>query len=182
MAKTLLEGGVIIYPTDSVYAFGCSIKSPKAMERLLGLRGDRPSQLTIACEDLSVAAEYAKIDNATFRVLKRNLPGPFTFVLNASSRVPDKALARRKTLGIRIPANPVAMAIIRALGCPMITSSVKNEEHEYTTDPELIDEIYSSRVDFIVDGGYGSTMATALVDMTDGEPQILREGSKELIY
>jgi tRNA threonylcarbamoyl adenosine modification protein (Sua5/YciO/YrdC/YwlC family) len=129
-----------------------------------------------------VVAEYAKVDNATFKILKRNLPGPFTFVLNASSKVPDKALARRKTLGVRIPANPVAMAIIRALGCPMITSSVKNEEHEYTTDPELINELYGESVDLIVDGGYGSTVATALIDLTEDEPQVLREGGRELIY
>lgn len=127
-------------------------------------------------------AEYCRVDNATFRTLKRNLPGPFTFVLEASSRVPDKALARRKTIGVRIPAHPVARAIVEALGVPMVTASVRDDDEvvEYTTDPELIHERYGREVELVIDGGPGDIVPTTVVDLTDGEPEVLREGKGEL--
>ena len=121
------------------------------------------------------------MDNAAFRLLKRNLPGPFTFVLPASSRVPDKTLGKRKTIGVRIPAHPVARAIVGALGCPMVTASVRQaDETEYMTDPELLHERYGREVQLVVDGGAGETVPTTVVDLADGEPVILRKGRGEL--
>lgn len=131
---------------------------------------------------LAQVAEYCRVDNAVFRVLKRNLPGPFTFILPASSRVPDKALERRQTIGVRIPANPIARAIVEMLGCPLVTTSVRDEDDvvEYTTDPELIHERYGREVALVIDGGTGDNVPTTVVDLTDGEPEILREGKGEL--
>lgn len=175
----LLErGGVIIYPTDSVYAFGCSLRAPKAIERLRRLKGKSAADFAAAFDDIARIAEYCRVDNAAFRVLKRNLPGPFTFVLPASARVPDKALEKRWTLGVRIPAHAVARAIVGALGCPLVTTSlpVDAAEPEYAADPELIHERYGREADAVVDGGPGETTLTTVVDLTGDEPEILREG------
>ena len=169
---------LIVYPTDSVYAIGCSLRAPKAIERLRRMKGD--GELTVVFENIAQVAEYCRVDNAVFRVLKRNLPGPFTFLLPASSHVPDKALEKRRTIGIRIPANAISRAIVEALGCPMLTTSVKDEESEYTTDPELIEERYGRTVAFVVDGGMGEIVPTTVVDLMDGEPVIVREGKGEL--
>ena len=139
VADVLRSDGVIVYPTDSVYAFGCSIRSPKAIERLRALSGKKGDEFSIVCPDLSTISAYARVDNAVFKVLKRNLPGPFTFVLNASGKVPDKFLEKRKTVGVRIPDHAVALAIVEALGHPLVTASVKDSEEEYTTDPSLIE-------------------------------------------
>lgn len=184
IVETLRSDGVIIYPTDSVYAFGCSIKSPKAIERIKALKGKQTKEFSIVCEDLRRVAEYARVDNDAFMILKRNLPGPFTFVLRASSTVPDKTLQRRKTIGVRIPSNAIARAIVSALGSPMITSSVREvgEQFEYTTDPELIHERYAEKVDLVVDGGIGDIIPTTLIDMSNGEVEILREGREELSF
>ncbi|WP_308659254.1 L-threonylcarbamoyladenylate synthase [uncultured Alistipes sp.] len=182
VVSVLEHDGVVIYPTDGVYAFGCSLRSPKALERLRRIRGKESDELAVVFESLAQVAEYCRVDNATFRTLKRNLPGPFTFVLEASSRVPDKALARRKTIGVRIPAHPVARAIVEALGVPMVTASVRDDDEvvEYTTDPELIHERYGREVELVIDGGPGDNVPTTVVDLTDGEPEVLREGKGEL--
>ena len=182
VVSVLEHDGVVIYPTDGVYAFGCSLRSPKALERLRRIRGKESDELAVVFESLAQVAEYCRVDNATFRTLKRNLPGPFTFVLEASSRVPDKALARRKTIGVRIPAHPVARAIVEALGIPMVTASVRDDDEvvEYTTDPELIHERYGREVELVIDGGPGDIVPTTVVDLTDGEPEVLREGKGEL--
>ena len=146
VVNLLERDGVVIYPTDSVYAFGCSIRSAKAVERLR-------------------------------RLLKQNLPGPFTFLLDASSRMPHKALERRRTIGIRIPDNSIPRAIVERLGAPLLTSSVlDDEETEYMTDPELIHERYGRDVELVIDGGVGDAVPTTVVDLTGGEPEILREG------
>lgn len=173
---------IIIYPTDSVYAFGCSLRSPRAIERLRRLRDKGTGSFAVVFSGLAQVVEYCRVDNAAFRVLKRNLPGPFTFVLPASSRVPDKALERRQTIGVRIPANPIARAIVETLGCPLVTTSVRDEDDvvEYTTDPELIHERYGREVALVIDGGTGDNVPTTVVDLTDGEPEILREGKGEL--
>ena len=178
IVSVLRDGGVIIYPTDGVYAYGCSLHSPKAVDRLKSITGKDKKEFSIMCSDLSNISDYAKIDNADFKILKRNLPGPFTFVMKASSKVPDKVLAKRKTLGIRIADNPITLAIVRALGNPLVTSSVKNRDQyeEYTTDPELLQERWGNVVDIVVDGGPGGIIPTTLVDLTDNEPEILREG------
>ncbi len=178
IVSVLRDGGVIIYPTDGVYAYGCSLHSSKAVDRLKSITGKDKKEFSIMCSDLSNIADYAKIDNADFKILKRNLPGPFTFVMKASSKVPDKVLAKRKTLGIRIADNPITLAIVKALGNPLVTSSVKNRDQyeEYTTDPELLQERWGNVVDIVVDGGPGGIVPTTLVDLTDDEPEILREG------
>lgn len=182
VVEALERDGIVIYPTDSVYAFGCSLRSAKAVERLRRLRGRSEAPLTVVFHDIAQVAEYCRVDNTTFRILKRNLPGPFTFLLPASSRVPDKALERRRTIGIRIPAHPVARAVVEALGCPMITASVKDDDEvvEYTTDPELIEERYGREVSLVIDGGMGDNVPTTIVDLTGDEPEIVREGRAEL--
>ena len=173
-------GGIVVYPTDGVYAFGCSLGAPKTVDRLLGLRGKERREATLVFDGIARLAEYCRVDNAAFRVLKRNLPGPFTFLLPASSRVPDRALSRRKTIGAHIPANPIARAIVEMLGAPLVSVSVKDEQTEYTTDPELIDERYGRTVALVVDGGMGEASFTTVVDLTDGGPVLLREGRGEL--
>lgn len=181
-AVALLErDGVIIYPTDSVYAFGCSLRSPRAQERLRRLRDKRQDDLTVVFSDLAQVASYCRVDNSAFRILKRNLPGPFTFVLPASSRIPDKTLSRRQTIGIRIPAHGVARALVEALGCPLVTASVRTDaEEEYATDPELLHERYGRDVSLVIDGGPGATVPTTVVDLSGGDVEILREGRGEL--
>ena len=179
VVAVLESGGTVIYPTDSIYAFGCSLRSAKAIECLRRLK--EKTEFTLVFADLAQVAEFCRVDNAAFRLLKRNLPGPFTFVLPASSRVPDKTLGKRKTIGVRIPAHPVARAIVGALGCPMVTASVRqDDETEYMTDPELLHERYGREVQLVVDGGAGETVPTTVVDLADGEPVILREGRGEL--
>lgn len=178
-----MEGdGVVIYPTDSVYAFGCSLRSAKGIERLRRLCGKQIEDLSVVFENLAQVAEYCRVDNSAFRVLRRNLPGAFTFILPASSRVPDKALEKRKTIGVRIPDNGVAAAVVQALGCPIITASVHGDDQveEYTTDPELIHERYGHEVALVIDGGIGQTIPTTVVDLTGEEPEIIREGRGEL--
>lgn len=182
VVEALEHDGVVIYPTDSVYAFGCSLRSARAIERLRRLRGRSEDSLSVVFYDIAQVAEYCRVDNAAFRILKRNLPGPFTFILPASSRVPDKALERRRTIGVRIPSHPVARAVVEALGCPMITASVKDDDEvvEYTTDPELIEERYGREVSLVIDGGIGDNVPTTVVDLTGDEPEILREGRGDL--
>ncbi|MDE6445914.1 MAG: threonylcarbamoyl-AMP synthase [Alistipes sp.] len=180
VVAVLENDGTVIYPTDSVYAFGCSLRSAKAIERLRRLK--EKAEFALVFADLAQVAEFCRVDNAAFRILKRNLPGPFTFVLPASSRVPDKTLGKRKTIGVRIPAHPVARAVVEALGCPMVTASVRedSETEEYMTDPELIHERYARDVQLVVDGGAGEVEPTTVVDLTGDEPEMLREGRGEL--
>lgn len=182
VVKILENDGVVIYPTDGVYAFGCSLRSAKAVERLRSLSGKDERLLSIVCSDISMVDKFARIDNTQFRILKRNTPGAFTFILEPSSKVPDKALAGRKTVGVRIPDNEIPLAIVEQLGFPLATASVKDDDEvmEYTTDPELIAERYESMVDVVIDGGYGSLVPTTLVDLTGDEPEVLREGGGEL--
>ena len=182
VVELLERDEIIIYPTDSVYAFGCSLRSAKAIERLRRIKDKGNGEFTVVFENIAQVAEYCRVDNAVFKILKRNLPGPFTFVLAASARIPDKALERRRTIGIRIPANAVARSVVGALGCPMVTTSVKDDDEvvEYTTDPELIHERYGSDGSLVIDGGIGDNVPTTVVDLTGDEPEILREGKGEL--
>lgn len=178
IVAALERSEVIVYPTDSVYAAGCSLRAPRAVEQLRRMKGE--GALTVLFANIAQVAEYCRVDNDAFRILKRNLPGPFTFVLPASSHMPDKVLGKRRTIGIRIPSNPVARAIVEALGAPLLTASVHDEETEYTTDPELIHERLGRTVALVVDGGIGDTMPTTVVDLTGDEVEILREGKGEL--
>lgn len=178
----LLRDGVMIYPTDSLYAYGCSIKSPKGVDRLKSLSGKDSSSLTLICRDISQVAQYCRVDNSQFKVLKRNLPGAFTFILKASNRLPDKVLGKRTTIGVRIPDNDIVMAILDSIEAPLLSSSLKSsDEAEYTTDAELIHERWGSSVDLVIDGGEGCISASTVVDMSDGDIEIIRQGEAELI-
>ena len=181
VVEALERDGVVVYPTDSVYAYGCSLRSARGLGRLRQLSGKQTGELSIICDGISRAAEYCRVDNAAFKILKRNLPGAITFLLDASSRMPDKALQRRKTIGVRIPDNAIPRAIVEQLGCPLITASLKSDDDaEYMTDPELIHERYGREVALVVDGGYGSIVPTTVVDLTQEEPEIVRQGAAEL--
>lgn len=181
VVAVLDRDGTVIYPTDGRYAFGCSARSAKGIERLQRLKG-KETQFALVFADLAQVAAFCRVDNAAFRVLRRNLPGPFTFVLPALSRVPDRTLGKRRTIGVRIPDHAVARAIVGALGCPLVTASLPEDDRapEYTTDPELIHERYGRQVDGVVDGGPGDPVPTTVVDLSDGEPEVLREGKGEL--
>ncbi len=184
IVKVLENGGIIIYPTDSVYAMGCNALNSKAVEQIYKYRGlhAQKAKLSIICSDLSNISHYAKVDNNQFKILKKNLPGPFTFILDASSKLP-KIYKSRKTVGIRVPDNKILQHIVKSLGSPLLTASIKDEDEviEYTTDPELIYERYQNEVDLVVDGGYGNNNPTTVVDLTGDEPEITRQGIGDLI-
>ncbi len=181
----LKKGGVIIYPTDTVYGIGCDITNQKAIERVCQIRGLKPdkSNLSFICYDLTDISNYTKpFDTAVFRVLKKALPGPFTFIFNASGQVPKLLSSKKKTVGIRVPDNSIVREIVKELGNPIVTSSIHDEDDiiEYSTDPELIYEKYQELVDLVIDGGYGGNVASTVVDLTSGEFDVLREGKGEL--
>lgn len=184
VVKILKEGGLVVYPTDTVYAMGCDALNVRAVETICKMKGINPSKnnLSIICYDLSNISEYAKIDNATFKLMKRNLPGAFTFILNTTSLLP-KIYKEKKTVGIRVPDNNIIREIVRNLGNPIMTTSIKNDDEvlEYSTDPELIYEKYEYLVDIVIDGGYGGIEGSTVVDCTGEEPEILRQGKGELI-
>jgi tRNA threonylcarbamoyl adenosine modification protein (Sua5/YciO/YrdC/YwlC family) len=181
----LKRGGVIIYPTDTVYGLGCDITNQKAVERIARIKGVRleKSNFSFICYDLSHLSDFTKnIDNQTYKIMKRNTPGPFTFILRANSNVPKLFKSKKKTVGIRIPDNNICREIVRVLGNPILTTSVKNEDDiiEYTTDPELLKEEYDNLVDMVIDGGFGNNVASTVVDCSEQEYEILRQGIGEL--
>ncbi|WP_298612375.1 L-threonylcarbamoyladenylate synthase [uncultured Odoribacter sp.] len=180
----LKTGGVIIYPTDTVYAIGCAINQVKAVQRVCALKGVKPEKadFSMICRDLSDIALYAKVSNEVFKIMKRHLPGPFTFILNATSKLPNVLMNRRKTIGIRIPDNYIVRAVVEELGNPLLTTSVHDDDEvvEYMTDPELIHEKYGKLVDVVIDGGYGQNVASTIVDFTGEEMQVVRQGIGEL--
>lgn len=183
--KILQDGGLIIYPTDTVYAIGCDALNVRAVEKICKIKNINPekSNLSIICYDLSNISEYARVDNATFKLMKKNLPGPFTFILNTTSSLP-KIYKNKKTVGIRVPNNNIIRELVHNLGNPILTTSVKNDDDEvleYITDPELIYETYQNIVDIVIDGGYGDIEASTIVDCTGNEPEITRQGKGELI-
>lgn len=184
IVNILQYGGLVIYPTDTVYAIGCDALNVRAVEAICKMKGINPnkSNLSIICYDLSNISEYAKVDNNIFKVMKKNLPGPFTFILNTTSNLP-KIYKNKKTVGIRIPDNNIIRELVRVLGNPILTTSVKDDDEiiEYTTDPELIYEKYENQVDVVIDGGYGGLDGSTIVDCTMGEPEIIRQGKGELI-
>lgn len=180
IVKILNSGGVIAYPTDTVYAFGCALNNSKAVEKLRAIKGKKETLFAILCADLSHVADYARVDNTTFKVLRNNLPGAFTFILEAKTITPSKVLGNRKTIGIRVPDNNIAVAIVRALGEPLLTTSIKNEEVEYIIDPELIHEQYHM-LDAVVDGGYGTYEPSTVVDCSGDEIEILRQSTAVLV-
>lgn len=185
VVKVLKDGGLVIYPTDTVYAMGCDALNVRAVEHICKLKGINPakSNLSIICYDLSNISEYAKVDNTTFKLMKKNLPGPFTFLLKTTSSLP-RIYKDKKMVGIRIPDNNIIREIARILGNPILTTSIKGDDEviEYLTDPELINEKYENTVDLIVDGGYGGIEGSTIVDCTDSEPTITRQGKGDLIW
>ena len=177
----LNDGGLIIYPTDTMYAIGCHGLKERAVERICRLKDIDPKKnnLSIICYDLSSISEYAKVDNATFKLMRRNLPGPFTFILNGTTRLP-KIFRNRKEVGIRMPDNPIIREIARLLDAPIMTTTLPHDEDEdieYVTDPELIDEKWGDTVDLIIDGGIGNMEGSTVVDCTQGEAEIIRQGA-----
>ncbi len=180
IVKILRNGGLIIYPTDTVYGLGCDITNMKAMENLARIKGIKldKAQFSIVCNDLSHLSNYTRpIDNASFKILKRALPGPFTFVMEASGNLPS-AYKGKKTVGIRVPDHLVPQLIVEKLGNPIASTSIYDEDEiiEYTTDPELIFEKWQKLVDAVIDSGYGDNTASTVIDLSDGEPTVLREG------
>ncbi len=179
-------GGLVIYPSDTVYALGCDITHNKAMERLARIKGVKleKANFSFICEDLSRLSDFVRqIDNAKFKMLKRAFPGPYTFILPGSNRLPS-ALKKKKEVGIRVPDNAIALALVSELGNPILSMSIKDEDEviEYTTDPELIYEKWSNRVDVVVDGGYGGNIPSTVIDLTGDEPLLVREGKGSLEF
>ena len=178
----LLEvGGIIIYPTDTVYALGCDIRAHKSIEKIARFKGLNPENpdLSLIFHDMSQLSEYTIIrDNSTFKLLKHNLPGPFTFIVRANNQIPKLFKNKKKTVGIRIPDNSIILEIVRELARPVITTSIHDPDEilEYTTDPELIHEKFRDFADIVIDGGYGKNEASTIVDCTGDEPEIIRQG------
>ena len=182
ICKDLKQGDLMIYPTDTLYAIGCDAFNAKAVERLCKLKKINPQKtnLSIICHDISQAAEYAKIDNKAFRILKDNTPGPFTFLFKTTPSIP-KIFKGRRIVGIRIPDNDVALSITKELGNPLLTTSIEYDEDDYALNPGLIKEAYDSKVEMIIDNGDGGTEASTIIDMTGDLPVIIREGKGTLL-
>lgn len=184
VVRVLQDGGLVIYPTDTVYAIGCDALNVRAVEKICRLKDVNPqkSDLSIICYDLSNLSEYAKVSNAAFKLMKKNLPGPFTFILPTSSQLP-KIYKNRKEVGIRVPDNQIIRTLVKELGNPVLTMSVHDEDDviEYSTDPELIYEKYENQVDIVIDGGYGGTEPSTVINCTTDDFEIIRQGKGQPI-
>jgi len=177
----LNNNGLVIYPTDTVYGLACNILKPRAIERISQLRGIpiQKANFSFICYDLSHISEYTKpIPNNIYRLMRKAMPGPFTFILEANNNVPKIFHSKKKTIGIRVPDNNIAREMVRMLGNPVMSTSIRDEDAivEYSTDPELIHEKFIKTVDIVIDGGYGDNTASTIVDCTSGEPEIIRQG------
>lgn len=184
VVEVLRKGGLVIYPTDTVYGLGCDITNSKALEKIARIKGVKLAKAnwSFICADLSNLSDYVRqIDNATFKLLKRALPGPYTFILPGNNNLP-KDFKKKKTVGIRVPDNNIARTLVEQLGNPIVSTSIHDEDDviEYTTDPELIHEKWDNLVDIVIDGGYGDNVASTIIDLSEGEPVILREGKGSL--
>ena len=180
----LRNGGIIIYPTDTVYGLGCDITKTRALEKVARIKNVKleKTNFSFICYDLSNLSEYVRqIDTSTYKILKRALPGPFTFILKGNNNLP-KAFKKKTTVGIRIPDNNIIRMIVKQLGNPIVSTSIYDEDDviEYTTDPELIYEKWKDKVDLIIDGGYGGNVASTIVDLSDNEIKIVREGKGDI--
>ncbi|MDP2414583.1 L-threonylcarbamoyladenylate synthase [Daejeonella sp.] len=185
VVDVLIKGGIIIYPTDTVYGMGCDISNSKAIEKICKIRGIKPEKANFSfiCYDLSHISDFTRqIDNETYRVIKKALPGPFTFIFNANKNVPKLLSSNKKTVGIRVPDNTIARTIVKMLGNPIISTSIHDDDEimEYSTDPELIHEKYEDIVDLVIDGGYGDNEPSTIVDCSEGEFEIIRQGKGDL--
>ncbi|GGD08545.1 L-threonylcarbamoyladenylate synthase [Hyunsoonleella pacifica] len=184
VVQVLKNGGLIIYPTDTVYGLGCDITNIKALEKVARIKGVKleKSNFSFVCHDLSNLSDYVKqIDTSTFKILKRALPGAYTFILPGSKSLPNP-FKKRKTVGIRVPDNNTALEIVKQLGNPIISTSIRDEDEilEYTTDPELILEKWDNLVDLVIDGGYGGNDPSTIIDLSVDEPSVIREGKGSL--
>ncbi|MCL1624714.1 L-threonylcarbamoyladenylate synthase [Bacteroides caecicola] len=184
IVDTLEEGGIIIYPTDTMYAIGCHALKERPIERICKLKNIDPRKhnLSIICYDLSNISEYARVSNATFKLMKRTLPGPFTFILNADSRLP-KIFRNRKEVGIRVPDNNIIREVCRMLNAPILTTTLplkEGEDIEYVTDPELINEKFGDKVDWVIDGGIGGIEPSTVINCCGDEPEVVRQGKGRL--
>ena len=180
----LKKGGLIIYPTDTVYALGCDITNSKALEKIARLKGVKleKANFSFICNDLSHLSDFVRqIDTATYKILKRGLPGPYTFILPGNNNLP-KVFKKKKTVGIRVPDNEIARMLVKELGNPIVSTSIHDEDAvlEYTTDPELIYEKWENLVDVVIDAGYGDNIASTVIDLTGDYPEVLREGKGSL--
>jgi len=180
VVAVLRRGGLIIYPTDTVYGIGCDITNTKALEKVARIKGIKlhKANFSFICYDLSNLSDYVKqINTSTFKILKRALPGPFTFILPGNNNLP-KAFKNKKTVGIRVPDNSIIRELVNKLGNPIVSTSIYDEDDliEYTTDPELIYEKWQNEVDVVIDGGFGGNIPSTIVDLSDDEPVVLREG------
>ena len=185
VVKVLKDGGLVIYPTDTVYGLGCDITNTKALERIAKIKGLKleKANFSFICYDLSNLSDYVKqIDTATFKILKRALPGPYTFILPGNSTNLPKEFKKKTTVGIRIPDNHIILELVRVLGNPIVSTSIYDEDAvlEYSTDPELIFEKWQNLVDLVIDGGYGNNLASTIIDLSNGEPVVIREGKGSL--
>lgn len=180
VVDVLKKGGLVIYPTDTVYGLGCDITNTKALEKIARIKGIKldKANWSFICADLSNLSDYTRqIDTRTFKILKRALPGPYTFILPGNNNLP-KEFKKKKTVGIRVPDNSIAKTLVEVLGNPIVSTSIHDEDEllEYTTDPELIYEKWKNLVDIVIDGGYGDNVASTVIDLSEGEPIVLREG------
>ena len=184
VVQILRKGGLIIYPTDTVYGLGCDITNTKALEKIARIKGIKLAKAnwSFICPDLSNLSDYVRqIDTATFKILKRALPGPYTFILPGNNNLP-KDFKKKKTVGIRVPDNSIARALVTALGNPIVSTSIRDDDDvlEYTTDPELIFEKWENLVDVVIDGGYGDNVGSTIIDLSGGYPEVIREGKGSL--
>jgi tRNA threonylcarbamoyl adenosine modification protein (Sua5/YciO/YrdC/YwlC family) len=184
VVKVLRDGGLIIYPTDTVYGLGCDITNTKALERIAKIKGVKleKANFSFICHDLSNLSDYVRqIDTPTFKILKRALPGPYTFILPGNNNLP-KEFKKKTTVGIRVPDNSIALEIVKLLGNPIVSTSIRDEDDviEYTTDPELIFEKWQNLVDLVIDGGYGDNVGSTIIDLSGDEPIVVREGKGNL--
>ncbi|MFM7896108.1 MAG: L-threonylcarbamoyladenylate synthase [Flavobacterium sp.] len=184
VVEVLKDGGLVIYPTDTVYGLGCDITNSRALEKIAKIKGIKleKANFSFVCSDLSNLSDYVKqIDTSTFKILKRALPGPYTFILPGNNDLP-KEFRKKKTVGIRVPDNNIAREIVKLLGNPIVSTSIHDEDEviEYSTDPELIFEKWQNKVDLVIDGGYGDNVASTIIDLTGYEPEVIREGKGSL--
>jgi tRNA threonylcarbamoyl adenosine modification protein (Sua5/YciO/YrdC/YwlC family) len=187
VVEILRNGGLIVYPTDTIYGLGCNLLNKRAIERLCQVKHIKPQKLNLSfiCHDISEAATYVhRIDTPVYKVMRRTLPGPFTYILESSSNVPKVLDINKKTVGVRIPNHPVPLAIVKELGNPIITSSIKNDDEikTYTTDPEEMYEDLKHEVDLVIDSGIGGNIPSTVVDFTSGEPIITRVGLGDFTF
>lgn len=184
VVDVLRKGGLVIYPTDTVYGLGCDITNTKALEKIARIKGIKleKANWSFICADLSNLSDYTRqIETATFKILKRALPGPYTFILSGNSNLP-KVFKKKKTVGIRVPDNSIAKALVEELGNPIVSTSIRDEDEllEYTTDPSLILEKWQNLVDIVIDGGYGDNVASTVIDLSGDAPEVIREGKGDL--